>query len=66
MGRRGLGIELKDSYYAQAVKNIEGAASEADSHEIDTNVRLRCPMCGIKVDGKICPLCGKDLMAKEE
>lgn len=23
MGRRGLGIELKDSYYAQAVKNLE-------------------------------------------
>ena len=66
MGRRGLGIELKDSYYAQAVKNLEGAASEADSHEINTNVRLRCPVCGIKVDGKICPLCGKDLMAKEE
>ena len=66
MGRRGLGVELKDSYYAQAVKNLEGAATEADSHEINTNVRLRCPVCGIKVDGKICPLCGKDLMAKDE
>ena len=44
-----------DSYYAQAVKNLEGAASEADSHEINTNVRLRCPVCGIKVDGQNLP-----------
>lgn len=27
MGRRGLGIELKESYYRQAVKNIESAVS---------------------------------------
>lgn len=33
-GRRGLGIELKPSYYRQAVKNIEAAlASDGDNHE---------------------------------
>lgn len=28
MGRRGLGIELKDSYFQQAVKNLESACNE--------------------------------------
>ena len=67
MGRRGLGIELKDSYFAQATKNLESAESTADTEGVDTRVRLRCPNCGVKVtDGKICPICGVDLMAKEE
>ena len=67
MGRRGLGIELKDSYFAQATKNLESAEHTADTEGVDTRVRLRCPNCGVKVtDGKICPICGVDLMAKEE
>ncbi len=30
-GRRGIGVELKESYYRQAVKNVEAAAA-ADNH----------------------------------
>lgn len=30
MGRKGIGIELKPSYFAQAVKNLEGAKHERD------------------------------------
>jgi DNA modification methylase len=30
LGRRGIGIELKKSYYRQAIKNIEAAASDAE------------------------------------
>lgn len=67
MGRRGLGIELKDSYFAQATKNLESAESTVDTEGVDTRVRLRCPNCGVKVtDGKICPICGVDLMTKEK
>lgn len=29
LGRRGVGIELKESYFSQAVKNLEGATLEA-------------------------------------
>ena len=31
MGRKYIGIELKDSYYAQAVKNLERAVYESQS-----------------------------------
>ena len=33
LGRRGVGIELKDSYYRQAVKNVEHAASTTEITE---------------------------------
>ena len=33
-GRRGVGVELKASYYRQAVKNIEAARAEAEQHEL--------------------------------
>jgi hypothetical protein len=33
MGRRAIGIELKESYYRQAVKNVEAASKEDDSGE---------------------------------
>ena len=33
LGRRGIGVELKPSYYRQAVKNIEMAASGKRDHE---------------------------------
>ena len=35
-GRRGIGIELKPSYYKQAIKNLDHAArAEAETHEMD-------------------------------
>ncbi len=34
-GRRGLGIELKPSYYRQAVKNIEHAEDEAEPDQVE-------------------------------
>lgn len=40
MGRRGLGIELKESYFVQAVKNMEQIAMEYAENGADTNVRL--------------------------
>jgi hypothetical protein len=33
-GRRGVGVELKPSYYRQAVKNLEHAASIAAGSEV--------------------------------
>jgi DNA modification methylase len=39
MGRRGLGIELKPSYYRQAVKNVQSAAAGvvigAENHDLE-------------------------------
>ena len=39
LGRRGVGVELKPSYYRQAVKNVEAAAAgikyDADNMELD-------------------------------
>ena len=39
MGRRGIGVELKPSYYRQAVKNVEAAADgvkfDSDNMELD-------------------------------
>ena len=32
MGRRHIGIELKDTYYAQAVANLKQAESEMDKY----------------------------------
>lgn len=66
MGRRGLGIELKDSYYAQMVKNLESAEHLTDAEGVNTNVRLRCPNCGIKVDSNICPICGTEIYPKKD
>lgn len=58
MGRRGLGCELKDTYYAQAVSNLE----QADARKpMSSDVRIRCPECGIKLETMTCPLCGMTL-----
>lgn len=57
MGRRGLGIELKDTYYEQAVKNLQNAEAIREESPADTTVLLRCPQCGMKVHGTTCPLC---------
>ena len=61
MGRRGLGVELKDTYYQQAVKNISIAEQEADTKDSFDRVRRRCPNCGIKVPDKICIICGAEI-----
>lgn len=58
MGRRGLGVELKDSYYRQAAKNLQTAELDAWKRVGLDHVRCRCPNCGIKVPDEICPICG--------
>lgn len=35
MGRRGVGIELKPSYYAQAQRNVSAALTELMEEQID-------------------------------
>ena len=57
MGRRGVGIELKDSYFVQAKNNLDVAVNEFRENGADTNVRLRCPNCGRKIEGETCPDC---------
>lgn len=61
MGRRGLGIELKDSYFAQAVNNMEAAAAEYQDKGANADVRMRCPNCGIKLETTTCPICGTEV-----
>lgn len=61
MGRRGLGVELKDSYFAQAINNMELAAVDYEAKGANTDVRMRCPNCGIKLDTMTCPICGTEV-----
>lgn len=61
MGRRGLGVELKDSYFVQAVNNLELADEEYAEKGADTDVRMRCPVCGIKLESTTCPICGTEI-----
>lgn len=61
MGRRGLGVELKDSYFAQAINNMELAAADYEAKGANTDVRMRCPNCGIKLESMICPICGTEV-----
>lgn len=61
MGRRGLGVELKGSYYEQAKNNLAAAEQEYNEHGADTSVKLCCPICGKKLEGTSCPECGVDL-----
>lgn len=61
MGRRGLGVELKDSYFAQAINNMELAAVEYEAKGANTDVRMRCPNCGIKLETMTCPICGTEV-----
>lgn len=35
MGRRGIGAELKSSYFSQAIRNLEQAATEAKEDQVD-------------------------------
>lgn len=63
MGRRGVGVELKESYFAQAKNNMLNALEQYRENGANTDVRLRCPGCGVKLDkdATICPLCGTEL-----
>lgn len=61
MGRRGLGVELKGSYYEQAKNNLVAAEHEYNEHGADTSVKLCCPICDKKLEGTSCPDCGVDL-----
>lgn len=61
MGRRGLGVELKNTYFDQAVKNLQVASETAKNGDAFDQVRCRCPNCGIKLSGTICPLCGAEV-----
>lgn len=61
MGRRGLGIELKDSYFTQAVNNMESAAAAYRDNGASADVRMRCPHCGIKLETTVCPICGMEV-----
>lgn len=61
MGRRGLGVELKGTYYQQAVKNLTIAQQDASTKVNIDKVRCRCPNCGIKVPDKICLICGAEI-----
>ena len=60
-GRRGLGVELKSSYYEQAKNNLVAAEQEYNEHGADTSVKLCCPICGKRLEGTSCPDCGVDL-----
>ena len=61
MGRRGLGVELKGSYYEQAKNNLVAAEQNYNEHGADTSVKMCCPICGKKLEGTSCPDCGVDL-----
>lgn len=61
MGRRGLGVELKDSYFSLALNNMDAAVSEYEKSGANTNVRMRCPQCGIKLETMVCPICGTEI-----
>lgn len=61
MGRRGLGIELKESYFVQGEANMQNAVARYQETGANTDVRLRCPTCGAKIstDMDVCPICGQ-------
>lgn len=61
MGRRGLGVELKEEYYRQAAQNLQKAEADYKEHGAPETVLLRCPNCGIKIPGTVCPICGAEL-----
>ncbi len=58
MGRRGIGIELKDSYFEQGRANLETADARFSEVGATADVRLRCPHCGSKIGGDKCIICG--------
>jgi DNA modification methylase len=65
MDRRAIGIELKDTYFNQMKSNMEQVEEETTqlTLDLDTNVLLRCPICGVKVPGgeSNCKNCGYEI-----
>lgn len=65
MDRRAIGIELKDTYFNQMKSNMEQVEEETAqlTLDLDTNVLLRCPICGVKVPGgeSNCKNCGYEI-----
>lgn len=63
MGRRAVGIELKDSYFNLMKNNMIQIMAEYQERGADLTVLLRCPKCGIKLSGgaSICPICGTEV-----
>lgn len=59
MGRRGLGVELKDTYFAQAVKNLQAAESDMSVQTTFDTVVAYCPECGAEMPDTECPVCGR-------
>ena len=47
LGRRGIGVELKESYYRQAVKNVEAAAA---------GIKFDADNCELELDGEVMEL----------
>ena len=58
MGRRGLGVELKDTYFIQGKANMEVADQKYRESGANTTVMLHCPKCGAKHNESVCPICG--------
>lgn len=58
MGRKGVGFELKASYFRQAVRNVEAAAAgrrfDAENMEFDLDVAARDTDAG-RMRGVLCP-----------
>ena len=63
MGRRAVGIELKDSYFRLMKNNMVEIEAEYRERGADPTVLLRCPKCGIKLSGGVstCPICGTEV-----
>lgn len=61
MGRRGLGIELKESYYIQARNNLAMAAHQYEMEGSDPAVHMYCPVCGKPLVHMACADCSIDL-----
>jgi DNA modification methylase len=63
MGRRAVGIELKDSYFTLMEQNMVSIEKEYRENGADPTVLLRCTKCGIKIQGgeSVCPICGTEV-----
>lgn len=36
------------------------AVADYDEHGANTDVRMRCPVCGAKMESSVCPICGME------
>ena len=51
----------KSRAYQQAAQNLQKAEADYKEHGAPEAVLLRCPNCGIKIPGTVCPICGAEL-----